>query len=318
MIHEYAVDPAFLLELVDKQDLASSFCRALTIGSACITAGYPEDVGAKARELALIQQESAIDPRHKAKWQERVKQVTELAAECTRTTTKRCNAIPWAQSFTDEHGRFPFEGILSTREPDSGALPHRNFDWLRRRDCHLFACPGSRLVHRSAQNLNDALTPLLRNASMITFVDPYFFVEDRFRQTYKLYFDTIAQANHVRAEAERTITIVCAVDTGKNSCPADEFRNGCEGSLPALLPNGLKLMIYRIRNLPSAQEIHNRYILTDIGGVMFGHGTDSSVNASYDNISLLDPISLTHWKNAYTPNSSAFDWSEPPVFITPQ
>ena len=189
---------------------------------------------------------------------------------------------------------------------------------LFRSDCHLFTCPGSRLVHRSAQNLNDVLTPLLRNASMITFVDPYFFVEDRFRQTYKLYFDTIVQANDVRVEAERTITIVCAVNPGKNSCPADEFRNGCERSLPALLPNGLKLMIYRIRNLPGAQEIHNRYILTDIGGVMFGHGTDSSVNTSYDNISLLDPTSLTHWKNAYTPNSSDFNWSEPPVFITPQ
>lgn len=52
MIHEYAVDPAFLLELVDKQDLASSFCRALKIGSPCITAGYPENIGAEVRELA--------------------------------------------------------------------------------------------------------------------------------------------------------------------------------------------------------------------------------------------------------------------------
>lgn len=318
MIHEYAVDPAFLLELVDKQDLASSLCRALTIGSGCITAGYPEDIGAKARELALLQQESATDPRHRAKWQERIKQITELAAECTRTTTKRRNAVPWAQSFTGEHGRFPFEGILSARAPDSASLPHRNFDWLRMRDCHLFACPGSRLVHRSAQNLNDALAPLLRNASTITFVDPYFFIEERFSQTYKLYFETIAQANHVRAEAERTITIVCAVNTGKNSCTADEFRNGCEGILPALLPNRLNLMIYRIRNLPSAQEIHNRYILTDIGGVILGHGTDSSPSASHDNMALLDPISLTHWKSAYTPGSSFFDWSEPPVTIPSQ
>lgn len=318
MIHEYAVDPAFLLELVDKQDLASSFCRALTIGSACITAGYPEDVGAKARELAIKQQELATLPKQKAKWQERVKRVTELAAKCTRTTTKRCNAMPWTESFTGEHGRFPFEGILSTREPDSGALPHRNFDWLRSSNCPLLDWQRGRRVSRSAQDLNDALTPLLSNASMITFVDPYFFVKDRFMKSYKLYFKTIAQANHVRAEAERTITIVCAVDTGKNSCSADDFRKGCEGRLPALLPNGLKLMIYRIRSLPNAQEIHNRYILTDIGGVMFGHGTDSSVNTSFDNISLLDSDSLTHWKKAYTPNSSDFKWPEPPVFITPQ
>ena len=66
------------------------------------------------------------------------------------------------------------------------------------------------------------------------------------------------------------------------------------------------------------QEIHNRYILTDIGGVIFGHGTDCSSNDSYDNISLLDAHSLAHWKNAYTPGSSAFAWSEPPVIIAPK
>jgi hypothetical protein len=66
------------------------------------------------------------------------------------------------------------------------------------------------------------------------------------------------------------------------------------------------------------QEIHNRYILTDIGGVIFGHGTDCSPNDSCDNISLLDPRSLAYWKNAYRPDSLAFDWSEPPVIIPPQ
>ena len=318
MIHEYAVDPAFLLELVDKQDLASSFCRALKIGSASITAGYPEDVGSKARKLALIEQESATDPKHKAKWQERVKLITELAAECTRTTTKRYNATPWDQSFADEHSRFPFEGILSTKAPGGALLPHRNFDWLRTRDCHLLACPTSCLVRRNAQDLNNALAPLLRNASTIIFVDPYFFTNERFQKPYELYFRTIAEANCVRTEAERTITIICAVDTGRNSCPEGEFRNGCEGVLPALTPKGLKANVYRIKPLQGTQEIHNRYILTDIGGVIFGHGTDCSSNDSRDNISLLDPRSLAHWKNAYTPGSLAFDWSEPPVIIAPQ
>lgn len=319
MIHEYAVDPAFLLELVDKQDLASSLCRALAIGSACITSGYPEDIGAKTRELALLRQESATDPRHRAKWQERIKQITELAAECTRTTTKRYNATLWSQSFVDEHNRFPFEGILSTQTPDIAPLPHRNFDWLRARDCHLFACPTSCLVRRNAQNLNNALKPLLQNASTITFVDPYFFTEERFRKPYELYFRTIAEANCVRTEAERIVTIVCAVDTGRrNFCPADEFRRTCEGILPALLPKGLVVNVYRIKSIQGTQEIHNRYILADIGGVIFGHGTDCSPNDSHDNISLLDPRSLAHWKNAYTPGSLAFDWPEPPVIVTLQ
>jgi len=86
--------------------------------------------------------------------------------------------------------------------------------------------------------------------------------------------------------------------------------------LPSWLPEGLTLNIYRIKKIPGKQEVHNRYILSDIGGVSFGHGTDRSGNDSYDDINLLSARQFLHWDAVYKPNSPHFNWSEPPVTIT--
>lgn len=317
MIYEYAIDPAFLLELADQQQVSAQLYRALTVGSPCITSGYPENLGDKARALAKTLSEADRDSRNQARWQNRISKMTELAAQITRVTTKRHNAAPWGQNFAQEHGRFPFEGILS-KQPPVGNEPHRNLDWLRTPDCHLYACPASHLVRRNAQTVNKIIEPLLQNASDITFVDPYFFPSIRFESPYKLNFSSIVTSSHVRVQDTREITIICACNTGRNTCIHSEFKQVCEDLLPSWMPRKLTLKIFRLNRIDNGQELHNRYILSDIGGVSFGHGTDDSPNHSYDDISLLSAKQLTHWKTAYTPGSAHFDWSEPPVIITRQ
>lgn len=314
MIHEYAIDPAFLLNIVDQATLCERLIHGLAIGKPCVAAGYPNDLGDNAHALAKAQLDAARDPKAIARCQTRLKQVTDLASRLTHTTTKRHDAVPWEQNFAPEHQRFPFAGILSPKPSVSGE-PCRNLDWLRTPACPLWTCPSSDCVSRNAQALNEILLPLLQNAAVMTFVDPYFFPNKRFGEPYKLHIASIAAASHVRVQGSRALTLVCAVDTGKTACPAAEFKHSCEGILPSWLPKGLTLNIYRIKSFPGKQEVHNRYILTDIGGVSFGHGTDRSDNDSYDDINLLSARQFSHWKAAYTPGSSHFDWSEPPVTI---
>lgn len=315
MIYEYAIDPSFLLELTDKNDLCRELCRTLKLGSACITAGYPDNLGAKAYELIRQQYDAATDSRHKAKLQERTSRVIELAAELTQTTTQRYNVVLWGQGFSGEHARLPFQGILTTHASDSSE-PHRNITWLRDPNCPLFVCTRSNIVQRSGQDMNHIMLPLLQNASNLTFVDPYFYPNRRFEDPYKRHFSSISAQNHIRACGLRTIIIVCAVDTGNTACSAADFKKSCEDCLPRWMSSRLSLQIHRIKNIYQGQEVHNRYILTDIGGISFGHGTDDSRNNSFDDISLLSAHQLAHWKAAYTPASAHFDWSEPPVIIT--
>ena len=315
MIHEYAIDPAFLLELANQSQTSTHLCRALALGSACITAGYPDNIGSLAYSQAKQELDSAKDPRHIAKCQVKLQKVTELAEKLTRTTTKRFNCKSWNQNFADEHTRFRFAGILS-KNPPAPDLPNRNLDWLHSLDCDLFTCPQSRFVLRKADDMNLVLLPLLQNAAQIRFVDPYFFTTDQYKAPYSKYFESIAAASHVRSPGMREISIVCVENTRKNTCPASEFKKSCENILPSWMPKNITLKIHRIKQIPCGQEVHNRYIITDIGAVSFGHGTDASPNISYDDIRLLEAPQLAHWKAAYTPGSVHFDWSEPPVVIT--
>lgn len=319
MIHEYAIDPAFLLELADKSETSLHLCRALALGSACIMAGYPDNIGSLAYSLAKQELESAKDPKHIEKWQKRLHKVTEITVALTQTTTKRFNCKSWNQDFTDEHTRFPFAGILSNNLPADNA-PHKNLDWLRRLDCDLFTCPQSCLVPRKADDMNRVLLPLLQNASQLTFVDPYFYPEKRFNGPYQKYFASIAAASHVRSSGVREINIVCTgyIELYGKEHKASTFQKACEVVLPKLMPPNMKLTIYRIKEIPDRQKRHNRYIITDIGGVSLGHGTDDSSSLSSDDIGLLSAPQLAHWKAAYTPGSAHFDWTKPPVIVTHQ
>ncbi len=321
MIHEYAMDPEFLLELAGQKFVANTVLREFGVGRPCVLAGYPETWAASARALVQEELARAKEPKKIAKLQETIKQVSELAADFAgpnKKRTKRHGAAEWAGSFAEEHRRFPFAGILSGKGGNTAELPIRDMDWLRSSDCPLFLSGRGAPVQRTERGLYEALRPFLQNAGTLTFVDPYFFPEDRYKKPYRLYFEAISKSNHVRAKGgRRELLIVCAAETdSKNPVSPGDFAKVCNARLPEWLPDGLALRLHRIKRREGGQEIHNRYILADIGGVSLGHGTDVSRNpgaASYDDISLLDETQWSRWRLAYAPGSPFFDWSEPPV-----
>jgi hypothetical protein len=65
-------------------------------------------------------------------------------------------------------------------------------------------------------------------------------------------------------------------------------------------------------------SMHNRYIITDVGGVVFAHGTDCDANGNdcaHDVLSLMSAKDCLELSKIYKPGSSYFDWSEEPVHI---
>ena len=68
------------------------------------------------------------------------------------------------------------------------------------------------------------------------------------------------------------------------SAPIDYFREMCQKHIPGLLPKGLRLRFHRW----NGGELHNRYVLTERGGVMFGTGLDEGDSPPEDVVSLLD------------------------------
>lgn len=57
-------------------------------------------------------------------------------------------------------------------------------------------------------------------------------------------------------------------------------------------------------------ELHNRYIISDRGGVMFGHGLDQddSIPTGYDTVSLLDEKTCSELLDDYSAQSTKLTW----------
>ncbi len=228
----------------------------------------------------------------------------------------RSNTAQWNGSFVDEHNRHPFHTILSPSTKKQTSVC-QDVAWLQKLDSPFFNHHSSLRALRNANELTDTVKPLLQNAKKFIFVDPYF-VNSGIEKTYKAYFDVICDCAHIRTKTKIKVTIACRLCNGKNSVTRKDLENVCAHIFSQVNTQKVEISVYAIKEISGSQEIHNRYILTEIGGVIFGHGTGESTRAaqgSYEQLSLLSAEDLAHWLNAYKPNSTAFDWSEPPIII---
>ena len=54
------------------------------------------------------------------------------------------------------------------------------------------------------------------------------------------------------------------------------------------VPEGMRVVIRRLTQKPDGERLHNRYILTDLGGVAFGVGLDDGGAGETDDLTLLE------------------------------
>lgn len=85
--------------------------------------------------------------------------------------------------------------------------------------------------------------------------------------------------------------------------------------MPSIIPKGLSIRIVRWKERQGGEALHNRYILTDIGGVLFAHGLDRGKEGQQDDVFLMELDQyLLRWQQ-YAGVSPAFDMADPPISI---
>jgi hypothetical protein len=66
---------------------------------------------------------------------------------------------------------------------------------------------------------------------------------------------------------------------GENNV-ASEIANKCREHLPRLIPQGLQIQVVILKNRPGGERLHNRYILTEVGGAILPFGVDEDSRAN--------------------------------------
>jgi len=301
MIHEYALEPELVATWVDRQ-VGRYFIEKFGLGRPRIVSRYPK----RWKKLAweAFRSDNEIER----------KRMEELLARLSETMVKRRdvrwnNEAGWLENAEDEHARVPFHAILARGNPrEHGHVlvaDHINDT------TPLWECPRGRIVSRSATSLAASVAAMLRNAAVVVFVDPHFGPENRrHREPLRAFLRAMIDARP-GALPDR-IEVFTSADEGATE---SFFREECERRLPRIVPAGLRVGLVRLRQRYDGERLHNRYILTDLGGVTFGVGLDEGNAGDTDDIQLLDRAQYEKRWNQYGSEDPAFDRPHPPVTI---
>lgn len=306
MLYEYAIEPELVATWSDRR-VGRYFADKFGIGSPRVVSRYPR------RWKKLVW--SAWERLPTGRTEIDHARMTELIERLSEAMVKRANTVAytdrsWLSDATKEHRRAPFHAILARRNPMDHPATLAADDIDERTP--LWTAPRGVTIPRKAAAIADAVGSMLRIAMDVTFVDPYFAPHhQRFRNVLEA---CLKACFHERAGGPPRIRIL---SSDKNDAAQAFFGSECRRHLPRVIPPNQEVTIRRLKERPGGDRLHNRYILTDLGGVSFGVGLDEAeaVNGATDDLHLLDRDQYeTRWRQ-YADGSLAFV-SEKPISIT--
>jgi hypothetical protein len=204
----------------------------------------------------------------------------------------------WIWNAEREHGKAPFWAIIAK----SGTPQRHVLDGAEVDDRHeRWRVESGSRVRRDPDAFANALQLLLLASKRVVIIDPYFRADqdDKTRPLAAFCKLLCGQASvevHFADEPR-----------GYDPCMRDAAR-----ALPKVLPGGMKVTLHCWKERPGGPRLHNRYLLTDVGGVKFGDGIEMGSAGHEDHLSILDESSrLTFW-GQYLGDSPAFQSAGPP------
>jgi len=316
MIYEYALEPALVATWHDRATY-SFFEERFGLNTRRIVSQFPKKWKKSIWEIF----NNGTDAENQNSKMRMGALLDELCQNSIRRNTAYGNLPTWLEQAENENNSRPFRAILSDSNPrnnsnviDSAILVSNGHS--------LWLVPDNPPVPRTAQDLSDAIAPILRVSNRIYFLDPHFNLDDdRFREPMERYLTEIWQNHHISNNP--FIELQIGIDQFfqpyeryQNRNPQQEtrvcnnFNRNLENWLRRLMPANRSVHVKLVKQREFGELLHNRYLLTEICGVMFGTGTDRTRdlrNQETDILSLLNhPQYLSRW-NQIVGNPPAYD-----------
>ena len=315
MLHEYAVDPEVVASWCDRAN-GRYFRASFGLGTPRVISKYPNHWKKLVRE-AWRRSTKGNDSN---RLEELFKVLT--TATVARSTADWNPGDGWLDNTAREHERSPFRAILARRESrDSGSAASTRTrapvldPAVLDEQTPLWSAPMGLKVKRTAAAIAQAVGSMLRIATDIVFVDPYFAPQ---RPGYVPVLVSCLHACHERRVigASPQVLILTSGDPKKKSGTREFFEDKCRQQLPRRLPIRQAVTIRRLTERPGGERLHNRYVLTEHGGVSFGAGLDEKPdgNAS-DDLHLLGRDQYTQRWDQYSGDSPGFERPEDDVTV---
>jgi hypothetical protein len=282
MFREYALEPA----LISSWDRARFFLDSFGPWKGRFLAEYPR------QWKKMVFQGLSCPDLEKKRITERLNQLDKRVFSA-RMNAPYDGARPWIDNAHIEHLRSPFDAIIAREtsgQPhvlDGSEIDDRNELW--RIDAGL-------LLDRDPNTYVHALRLLLAASRRVVLIDPYFRADQHQKRNPLI---AVCVAVYPTATVE--------VHLSDGSRGYDKEVGDAALALPKFLPPGVEVTLYCWKERSGGPRLHNRYLITDVGGVEFGDGIELGDPGQQDRISILEEASRSKLWDDYVGPSPAFD-----------
>ena len=301
MIYEYAIEPALAVAWGKQQNEFEYYYEKFGLGQPKIMSEFPKfkNWRKQFKQAAAGAQDFEI---------QRITALFSLLIErrVHRDGFSYDGTVSWLENAEMENDRCPFHAVLSSENPRkhkrvlSHLLVKNHILWKTEEQDY---CP--RISHNMAQ----LVSPILSNCLELYFIDPHFGPENpRHRRPLEAFLNEVA-VNRFGKFLPKSIEIHTS-----NKANSVFFKDTCQEKLPKLIPSGYRVRLKRWVERPGGEKFHQRFILTDIGGVEVDPGLDDGNEGESFKVMLLKrKMFEKHWSDHIA--APAFDLAEDPVEI---
>lgn len=304
MIFEYAIEPE-LVATWGNIDKSRYFRDHIGLGKNRLLSEFPKLIKWRSRVL------KAAEPLKNTSDHDRILELINIFTErmISRDNYSFDGTIPWLENAEKEYENKKFEAILSRENPRGHTFVLTDGDLINSDEWNKLRGDS---IPRNASEMAALISSMLANCREAIFIDPHFDPrEERYRRPLGEFLKILIEKRIIRCSPR---VEVHASDSYKK--PAFSlFRDHCLKNLPPIIPSDLTLVIKRWRQRSGDEKLHNRYILTDIGGVVFNCGLDEGEDGETDDVTLLEKKQYLHRWRQYASDTPAFEIVGEPIEI---
>lgn len=298
MIYEYALEPEMVAAWGDRVN-HRYFIREFGSAQGRLLSRYPKKWAKKVWDSF-----AGGSDMDKAR-------LTELLARLQETMIKRNDFVwdenaTWLDNAGQEHARHPFRAVLARNNP-AGRPEILCEDGLSVTLCPRWDSPHGITVNRKAPEMATAVRQMLACCRWVKFIDPHLWPgKSSYKDSLQAFMEILASNRPVSPPESIEI----------HTKQLDSTSDIILVRFQEIIPSGLSVTLYQWQERPSGQRLHNRYILTDLGGVSFHHGLDTGADGETDDLTRLDLEQYLFRFSQYNPAAPAFDQAVAPLVIT--
>jgi len=278
MINEYALDPALIFEAAKDRRTFKQLISSFGVGTPRIVSIFPKLKSSKWEGYIRKYTPSDLTDLDHTRADELIGYLKENRIQRVGFSLDEGD---WLHNVTVENMRLAFDVIFTNQDTtlDAALSIEQTYDIESIWDHKTQLMPP-----RTIEDLSTAINGLLRCSKHLVIVDPYAYKTDVITSIVGF----IRAAFTKRIVESELIVQVYFDGTKTNAATADYLFEEIKKNLSDEISNKVHLHIFSLAERNNSEKLHNRYVMSELGGVQFGIGTDIGKEFHTDDLVLMN------------------------------